>query len=177
MYEEHTEVILDEQGWSTVNKTAVFHSIREFIGVCASKLLPAMQEWVMRRKVRDIPTEEHAAVLHGKQYEAYFPNENEELETRFLIFSDDLDAEQVGFFGKISKAKYEKEWPQFTGYCFFSFMTALGNNPRRRIYSKTSIYTTFYGLGFGIPPTLVSALSSQVGNDYCTLLPLEGTLV
>lgn len=37
------------------------------------------------------------------------------IKTRFLIFSDDLCPDQVGFFGKMSKAKYEKEWHQYTG--------------------------------------------------------------
>lgn len=55
-----------------------------------------------------------------------------------------------------------------------SALISSGLNTHRQVYSTRPIYTTFYGLGFGIPPTLGSALSSQEGNDYRTLLPIEG---
>eukprot|EP01127_Copromyxa_protea_P021943 TRINITY_DN7679_c0_g1_i1.p1 TRINITY_DN7679_c0_g1~~TRINITY_DN7679_c0_g1_i1.p1 ORF type:complete len:533 (-),score=92.64 TRINITY_DN7679_c0_g1_i1:54-1631(-) len=160
-YEEHTEVLLDQQEWSSVNKSLLFTSIRDLIGVGASKLLPAMLDWVNKRKVKEISLEDYSQSLHPSK--EYFPEEEQEMATRFLIFSDDLCPDQVGFFGKISKAKYEKEWQQYTGI----------TQTRRRVYGSQPIYTTFYGLGFGIPPTLVSALNSQVGNEFCTLLPLE----
>lgn len=49
MYEESTEFILEDQVWSTVNKDQVVNAIRELIGIGASKLLPAMLDWVQKR--------------------------------------------------------------------------------------------------------------------------------
>lgn len=118
MYEEHTEILLDDQEWQTVNKMAIFNSIKELIGIGASKLLPAVLEWVRKRKVKEISTDDYNQLVHNKQVGDHFEGEDQELSTRFLIFSDDLCPDQVAFFGKISKAKYEKEWPQYTGLYF-----------------------------------------------------------